>query len=91
MDVEAGTRRILDFCEIPWTDQTMQFIDHLEAKTGGGSRYFSVNRNPKSSLFKWKENLSAEAQDKIRAIITKSDIGRYCEEAIGTIQVNAAD
>ncbi|WP_297529725.1 sulfotransferase [Thiohalobacter sp.] len=58
--------------------QTDRFLDRLEQTRSAGRRYFSVVRNPRSGLFKWRQRLPAGTVAAIEAMVQHSAVGRLC-------------
>ncbi len=66
--------------------QTGRFLDRLEQSRSAGRRYFSVVRNPRSGLFKWRQKLAPETVAAIEAMMQHSAVGRLCLTAAAQAQ-----
>lgn len=75
-DLAEKTRSLFAFAGLSFDEQTERFLARLDAMEGRDSRYFDVMRPPKASLYKWREQLSAEQIENIRKIVCHSEIGR---------------
>ncbi len=79
-------KNIFEFLEIPFSNSTItyiqkttnprrSFITRFESK-----RFFSLNRNPKITMYKWKNELSAKQKNQIFNIIKDSELLRWWPE-----------
>lgn len=69
-------RVLFEFMGIKYDDQTNEFINSMQSAPSDVD-YFSVIKNPTSSVSKWEEEIGSEMIDRINSIIEKSEIGRY--------------
>ena len=83
-DVAGQTKKIYDHCGLNWNAQTQDFIDRMKNVDQKKASYFSVNRNPKSAIFKWRGKLPVETQAKIIELVSGSDVGR---QTCSTVQM----
>ena len=75
-DLTATTRRLFDFIGLSFDAQSQDFLAQLEATEAGDAHYFDVVRSPKASLYKWREQLSADQIERIERMVCHSAIGR---------------
>lgn len=79
---EVVSRRILEFSNLPWAQQTEEFVNESTAsRNRDGSGYFSVNRDPLISAIKWKQQLKSEEIAMIRDVVLDSQPGKLFEDA----------
>lgn len=70
----VGTmRKVFASLQLPWHQQTEQFIKSSTA--GNDSGYYSVVKDPKQSAMKWKKQLAASDVDRILEIARGSKSG----------------
>ncbi|VAW03899.1 hypothetical protein MNBD_ALPHA01-315 [hydrothermal vent metagenome] len=69
------SRRLLDFCNLDYTDQTDVFIKSSLNYSGGEEKYFQTVRDPKIAAEKWKQELTPEQIEKIKGIVSKTRSG----------------
>ena len=65
-------RELFDFCGLDPSPQTEKFITDSTSRTS--SRYYSIFKNPLESAWKWKSELSTEAQQAISSVLDQSDV-----------------
>lgn len=70
----AMARSLLEFCELPWHDQTERFI--LDSTTDSKRDYYSVFKNPLQSAWRWRDQLESSVVDKVLAIAARSSFAR---------------
>jgi hypothetical protein len=71
---EAVTRRLFEFCGLPWNAQTQNF---LQVSTGSQKDdYYSVVKNPLESAWKWRGQLSSEQIGRVLDVMRQSDIAQ---------------
>lgn len=66
--------------------QTAEFLEQLVSADGGAGRarepginsYFTVFRNPKSSMDKWKQSMATEDHQRVMAIAGESEVFQRC-------------
>src|SRR5699024_9581246 len=86
----AATRRMFAFTGLEWAASTEAFIHactrHAE------SDYYSVFKNPRVSARRWREELPASAVDRVRAILERSYLQGFYNEApdVEVLNVRAA-
>ena len=69
------SRRLFDFCNLDYTDQTDAFIKRSLNYTGGEEKYFQTVRDPKTAAEKWKVELTSEQIEKVRKIVSGTKSG----------------
>ena len=67
---------IVNHAGIEFEEQMKDFVSSFASLQNSQSEYFSILRNPVSSLSKWENKLSKEMTDKISSIVNHSEIGR---------------
>lgn len=73
-DPLAVTKRIFDFCELSWSEQTENFVN---ASTSiEDVKYFSVFKDPKIAANKWRQQLNEDDIFTIKGIIENSESGK---------------
>ena len=70
---EGQGEKLFEFSELNWNAQTEQFV---KQSTQGGGGYYSVNRNPKEAMNKWKKVFSEEEISTIKNIVSNSKAGQ---------------
>lgn len=73
---EQQFKRCLSFCEL---DADAQSMAYLKASTQGSedSAYYSTTKDPLTSAYKWRKHLSADTQQRIKAIVQQFKSGQY--------------
>ena len=75
-DPEAEARRLFGFAGLPWHPQTAAFL--AASTSGNGAQgYYSVFRDPATSLHRWRSRLGAADQRRIGAILRRSPLARW--------------
>lgn len=71
--------RVQEMCDFLGLEFDQQMRDFIRMISGVNqeSGYFSVIKNPTSSIAKWEDRLDAEVTEKITAIARSSEVGRY--------------
>lgn len=70
---QACARELLAFARLPWHPQTEAFIDRSSAP-GTVDRYYSVFKDAATALSRWRKDLSADDQRRIRDIVRSSSL-----------------
>ena len=65
-------KKLFEFTNLNWNNQTERFVDQSTAKDVG--RYYSVVKDPMKAATKWKKELSASDIDRIYAVIAKTHL-----------------
>lgn len=80
-------RSIYDFAGLEWQEQTASFVANLEHTNTVQHGFFGVNRNIKSRLYTWRENLSGEDIEEMEWVVGHSVLGRrFIEESRTTVR-----
>lgn len=74
LDPEAAS--LFDWAGLDRPAQVQAYFDRLRGFDGTGDRYFSLNQNPAKSAAKWRQELSAEAQETVGSIVAGSGVGK---------------
>ena len=75
-DPEAEARRLFGFAGLPWHPQTAAFL--AASTSGNGAQgYYSVFRDPATSLHRWRSRLGETDQRRIGAILRRSPLARW--------------
>ncbi|MBL4801555.1 MAG: sulfotransferase [Emcibacter sp.] len=69
------SRKLFDFCNLDYNDQTDTFLKSSMNYSGGNEKYFQTVRNPKTAAEKWKQELTAEQIEKIKNIVSGTKAG----------------
>lgn len=87
-DTHRQVRGLLGHFGLPFAEQTERFVDLLlgigakthaaPRKTGWGSKYFSIYRNPRQEKDAWMSKISTEDREKIEKIVGDSEAVAYC-------------
>lgn len=64
------------FTGLDWAAQTDAFVRESSSH-GGSTSYFSIQRESKAEVEKWKNELDSADIDRIMAIVARSEAGRY--------------
>lgn len=89
-DPFTHARRIFEHCGLEFTEQTQRFLELSTSGSenrrnpygdSGGGKYFSVFRNPRHSMNKWKDQLRTEEIDAILDIVRDSPAFEVFERA----------
>ena len=72
-------KKCLSFCGL---DADKQCMAYLTASTQGSedSAYYSTTKDPLTSAYKWRKHLSADTQQRIKAIVLQFKAGQYYAE-----------
>jgi hypothetical protein len=68
---ERCARQMLEFCGLPWSLATAEFLKSSTAKEN--TKYYSVFKNPLHSAHRWQSDLSEDV-DRIYRIVGESDL-----------------
>ena len=71
---------IFDFCGVPWTDHTSQFLDWSTTGTGKES-FYAMKRDPTEATWGWRRRLSQAQIETISEIVFDSIPGRMFDVA----------
>jgi Sulfotransferase family len=92
LDTKRCTRAMFEFCGLPWSSQTSEFIERstkhrkaerwslmrvLESRSG----YFSIFKDPVDCATKWRSQLSPEEIDRVYGVLRSSDLLRLYPRA----------
>jgi hypothetical protein len=66
---------LLDFCGVPWNEQSSRFISWSTQGTGSEG-YYNMQRNPAEATWGWRRRLSQSQIDAISEVVSDSAIGR---------------
>lgn len=70
----AMAQSLLQFCELPWHEQTEKFI--RDSTSDSKRDYYSVFKNPLQSAWRWRDQLEPPVVDKVLAIAARSSFAR---------------
>lgn len=69
----------LAFCQLPADEQCLAYL-HSSTQGGEDSAYYSTTKDPLTSAYKWRKQLSAEVQQQIFAVVMQFNAGRYYQD-----------
>jgi len=70
-------RRLLAFAGLPWNDQTEGFLRRSTTYTGP-DRYYAVFRNTAASLYRWRQELTEDDQQRIYDVVQATSLAALC-------------
>jgi hypothetical protein len=71
---ELHAREMFEFCSLPWTSATSNFLKNSTASEK--KKYYAVFKNPLKSAMRWQSDLSADDIDRIYRVVQESDLGK---------------
>lgn len=71
---------MLEFSGLNFSSQVEDFISQSTSASGHSKSYYSVFKDPKISLNRWREDFTPEDIEKIRTIVMRSKAGRLFEQ-----------
>ena len=84
VDPKGWTRKMFEFCTLPWDSQTETFLIRSTSKPRGqmgtslfGSGYFSVFKDPQKSANRWREELKSGEIDRVVGVLNRSSLARF--------------
>ena len=75
LNLEARAREIYAFLGLEWGAQVQAFIRSMSEADAASTEFFSVVRNSRSGLYKWREKLSAEDIAAVAGVVSQSGLG----------------
>jgi hypothetical protein len=69
----------LAFCQLSADEQCLAYL-HRSTQGGGDSAYYGTTKDPLTSAYKWRKQLSAEVQQQIFAVVMQFNAGRYYQD-----------
>jgi hypothetical protein len=79
LEPEQFARQMLEFCGLPWSQATAEFLKNSTSKEN--KKYYSVFKNPLRSAQRWQSDLSEEDIDRIYRIVGESDLLHFYPRA----------
>ncbi|HEX5352520.1 MAG TPA: sulfotransferase [Rhodanobacteraceae bacterium] len=76
------TRRMVEFAGLDWQAQTERFV--LASTHAGGSDYYSVFKNPRTSAERWRSELDSKVIDRVLKILGTSPLRDFYGEGATT-------
>jgi hypothetical protein len=76
-DTEGQLRRLFTFAGLDWGGEATRFLSELARAPRRGARYFSIIRPPLGAVDSWKEELTPDQVERIRAVVAKSAAARF--------------
>ncbi len=70
-------RELLAFAGLPWDRQTEAFLRRSTTYTGP-NRYYAVFRDTAASLYRWRQELSEEDQQRINQVVQATSLAALC-------------
>ena len=70
-------RDLLAFAGLPWHSQTEAFL-RRSTTYAGPNRYFAVFRDTAASLYRWRQDLSEEDQQRINQVVQATSLAALC-------------
>ncbi|HET7306564.1 MAG TPA: sulfotransferase [Gammaproteobacteria bacterium] len=86
LDPEPVSRDLFDFAGLSWNSQSAAFV--RESVQSDAAAYYSVYKDPRHSVSRWRDELPADSAERILAILARSSLsGLYREpDAIAVSQ-----
>lgn len=76
---EQQARALFAFAGLSWDRQTEAFLRRSTSHVGP-DRYYSVFRATEAALYGWRQQLSADDQRRIRAVVRSTSLSAFCPE-----------
>ena len=70
-------RALLAFADLPWDGQTETFL-RRSTSYSGPDRYYAVFRDTASALYRWRQDLSMEDQERINNVVQATSLAALC-------------
>ncbi len=70
-------RALLEFAGLPWDNQTETFL-RRSTTYAGPDRYYAVFRDTASALYRWRQDLSVEDQERINNVVQATSLAALC-------------
>jgi hypothetical protein len=70
-------RDLLAFAGLPWDSQTEAFL-RRSTTYSGPNRYYAVFRDTAASLYRWRQELSEEDQQRIHKVVQATSLAALC-------------
>ena len=71
---ELHARQLFEFCGLPWTSATAEFIK--KSISTDKKKYYAVFKNPLMSAMRWQSELNEDDIERIYRIVRESDLER---------------
>jgi Sulfotransferase family len=70
-------RVLLAFAGLPWDTQTETFL-HRSTTYAGPDRYYAVFRNTAAALYRWRQDLTDDDQQRINNVVQATSLAALC-------------
>lgn len=72
---QAVARDLLGFAGLGWHPQVEHYLE-TSTRASGSDRYYNTTKDPVAAMNRWRQELSAEDQQRVMAVADQTEVGR---------------